>query len=56
MDYESESSKDKTMEYVVNQRKQEINKESLAEMINSLDDLSIFYSTMPDPKIKKEIK
>lgn len=43
------------MKFVVKQRKEEVNKEKLAEMINSLEDLSIFHSTMPNQKIKKEI-
>lgn len=56
MDYSTDNGLDETMKYVINMRKDEINKEKLAEMINSLEDLSIFHSTMPDPKIKKEIK
>ena len=43
------------MAFVVKQRKEEVNKERLAEMINSLEDLSIFHSNMPNQKIKKEI-
>jgi len=44
------------MKFVIKNRKDEVNKERLAEMINSLEDLSIFHNTMPDPEMKKEIK
>ena len=49
MDYSTDNGLDETMKYVINMRKDEINKEKLAEMINSLEDLSLFHSTMPDP-------
>ena len=56
MQFDPENSNDETMKFVIKNRKDEVNKERLAEMINSLEDLSIFHNTMPDPEMKKEIK